>query len=68
MYYMAKTQKTVKALTKRFKLTGTGKIKKIAGGVNHFNATKSGKTVRNKRHDGVIENKKNQKLIKKFSA
>lgn len=65
---MAKTNKSVKAILKRFKITGSGKIKKLKAGKNHFNANESGKTMRNKRQDGVITNKKNQKLIKKFSA
>ncbi len=65
---MAKTNKSVKALLKRFKITGSGKITKVRSGQNHFNANESGKIMRNKRQDGTITNKKNQKLIKKFSA
>lgn len=46
--------KTKKTVSKRFKLTKKGKIKKITGGQNHFNARESGKTRRNKRRDTQI--------------
>ncbi len=43
--------KTHKATAKRFKVTGTGKIKQRRGGQDHFNAKDSGKVTRRKRLD-----------------
>jgi large subunit ribosomal protein L35 len=43
--------KTHKATAKRFKVTGTGKLKQRKGGQNHFNSKESGKTTRQKRRD-----------------
>lgn len=64
-------QKTVKAVTKRFKVTKngkkSGKVKKVKSGQNHYNTRESGKTKRNKRQDQTITNKKQEKLIKKLS-
>jgi ribosomal protein L35 len=44
-------QKTHKALSKRVKITGGGKILKRAAGQDHFNARERGNTTRNKRRD-----------------
>ncbi|MDA1038264.1 MAG: 50S ribosomal protein L35 [bacterium] len=44
-------QKTHKALSKRVKITGTGKVLKRTAGQDHFNSQESGKTTRNKRRD-----------------
>ena len=41
--------KTRKSLTKRFKITKTGKVLRRATGQNHFRAKKSGKQIRQKR-------------------
>lgn len=41
--------KTHKAITKRVKLTKSGKLMKIKNGRDHFNARESGKVTRNKR-------------------
>ena len=41
--------KTRKSITKRFKITGTGKILRRASGQNHYLAKKSGGAKRNKR-------------------
>ena len=38
--------KTKKSLTKRFKITKTGKILRRASGLNHYRAKKSGGAVR----------------------
>lgn len=38
-----------KALTKRFKITKTGKVLRRATGQDHFRAKKSGKQIRQKR-------------------
>lgn len=43
--------KTHKATAKRFKVTGTGKLKQRKGGQNHFNSKETGKTTRQKRLD-----------------
>lgn len=44
-------QKTHKALKKRVKLTGTGKVMKRKAGQDHFNSREPGKVTRNKRRD-----------------
>ncbi len=57
--------KTKKAITKRFKITRTGKILRRPTGQNHFNAKCSGKKRRLKR--GWVEvSKADAKRIKKF--
>lgn len=43
--------KTHKAISKRFKITKSGKVLKRAAGQDHFNARESGKVTRNKRRD-----------------
>lgn len=43
--------KTHKALSKRIKLTRTGKMIKRKAGQDHFNSRESGNTTRNKRTD-----------------
>ena len=45
--------KTKKALLKRIKITGSGKIMKRPPGQNHFNAKDSGNKTRQKRGDKV---------------
>jgi len=44
-------QKTHKALSKRVKVTGTGKVLKRTAGQDHYNSTERGNTTRNKRSD-----------------
>lgn len=59
--------KTRKSITKRFKITKTGKVLKRAIGQNHFNAKKTGKQRRQSRKWIKIsdtEAKKIKKLIK----
>lgn len=46
--------KTHKATAKRFKVTGTGKIKQRKGGQDHFNSKETGKTTRQKRKDKEV--------------
>ncbi len=43
--------KTHKAISKRFKITKTGKVLKRHGGQGHFNSRDSGKITRKKRRD-----------------
>jgi len=44
-------QKTPKAISKRFKITKTGKVIIRKGGQDHFNARESGNVTRAKRSD-----------------
>lgn len=44
-------QKTHKALSKRVKVTGRGKVLKRTAGQDHFNSRERGNTTRNKRSD-----------------
>ena len=44
-------QKTHKALSKRVKITATGKVLKRTAGQDHFNSREPGKVTRNKRSD-----------------
>jgi len=46
---MPHSSKTKKALLKRVKITGSGKIMKRSPGQNHFNAKDSGNQTRQKR-------------------
>jgi large subunit ribosomal protein L35 len=43
--------KTYKAASKRYKVTGRGKLLARPGGQDHFNSRESGKVSRNKRRD-----------------
>ncbi len=47
--------KTRKAIAKRVKITGKGKVLRRRSGQNHFNAKESGKLIRKKRRDKVVE-------------
>jgi ribosomal protein L35 len=44
-------QKTSKTVSKRIRITKTGKMLKRKGGQGHFNSRDSGNTTRNKRRD-----------------
>lgn len=57
--------KTRKSLTKRFKITKSGKILRRSAGQNHFRAKKSGKTIRQKRKWAVLSDSE-KKAIKKY--
>ncbi len=46
--------KTRKAVVKRIRITGTGKVRIRCGGQDHFNARESGKVTINKRKDKKI--------------
>ncbi|HOC96393.1 MAG TPA: 50S ribosomal protein L35 [bacterium] len=54
--------KTVKKISKRFKLTKNGKVIQRKCGQDHFNSRESGKITRNKRKD--IEIAKNTNIAK----
>lgn len=51
---MKNKTKTVKSLTKRFRITKKGKILKLAHGKNHSNAKERGNRTRNKRRDASL--------------
>lgn len=57
--------KTHKATAKRFKVTGSGKLKRRKAGQDHFNARESGNTKRKKRRD-IDHDKTVEKTIKKL--
>lgn len=43
--------KTHKTVSRRIKVTGSGKLLKVKNGRGHFNSRESGKVTRNKRRD-----------------
>lgn len=47
-------QKTKKAVVKKFKVTGSGKLKRRATGQNHYNSRDTGRATRSKRLDAGI--------------
>lgn len=49
--------KTYKALSKRVKITGKGKVLTRTCGQDHFNGRERGNTTRNKRQDSEISDK-----------
>ena len=46
--------KTSKTISKRYRVTKTGKIIKRTSGQGHFNARENGKTGRNKKSDVIV--------------
>lgn len=57
-------QRTVKVISKRVRLTKTGKIKHKHAGQDHFNARESGNTTRKKRRLGTMS-KANERNIRR---
>jgi large subunit ribosomal protein L35 len=57
--------KTKKTVSKRFRITATGKVMRRHGGQNHFNARDGGKITRKKRRDEEMSDsfKKNIKIL-----
>lgn len=47
-------QKTHKAISKRFRVTKTGKVIKRTAGQGHYNSRETGKVGRNKRNDATL--------------
>ncbi|OGL73958.1 hypothetical protein A3E39_01990 [Candidatus Uhrbacteria bacterium RIFCSPHIGHO2_12_FULL_60_25] len=47
-------QKTRKTVSKRFRITATGKVLRRHGGQDHFNARNRGKITRKKRRDETM--------------
>jgi len=60
-------QKTHKASKKRFKVTGTGKLKRVQAGKKHLNSPKSGKRKRQLRKPVIETGRVAQKYIKAIS-
>ncbi len=59
--------KTRKSITKRFKITKTGKVLRRATGLDHYRAKKSGEKIRESRKwikVSEVEAKKIKKLLK----
>jgi len=56
--------KTHKTISKRIKVTKTGKLLKRKGGQDHFNARESGKVTRAKRRDISVS----QRYAKTFKS
>lgn len=62
-------QKTNKTISKRFRITSTGKLLRRKGGQNHFNSRESGVITRNKRRDETMssaDTKNIKTLIQNF--
>lgn len=49
--------KTRKTVSKRYRVTKTGKIIKRTAGQSHFNARESGKVGRNKKSDVIVSSR-----------
>jgi len=61
--------KTRKSITKRFKITKTGKVLRRATGLDHYRAKKSGEKIRESRKwikVSEVEAKKIKKLLKYY--
>jgi large subunit ribosomal protein L35 len=56
-------QKTNKSIAKRFKVTGTGKIKRSKCGLRHLNSHMSGTQKRQLRNPGIVSGKLAAKYI-----
>jgi large subunit ribosomal protein L35 len=57
-------RKTHKGASKRFWITGSGKIRRRSSGQDHYNAREGGKTTRNKRKDAdVLENARLREML-----
>jgi len=58
--------KTRKSITKRFKITKTGKVLRRATGLDHYRAKKSGKSVRQSRKWLVVSKSESRKIKRLF--
>lgn len=58
--------KTHKATAKRYRFTGTNKIRRRRAGQDHFNAKESGAVTKRKRRD-ISAHKSNLGIIKKLT-
>ena len=59
-------QKTKKGIAKRFKITGTGKIKHYGAGGSHLLSKKSSSRKRRLKKGTLLEGKKNRKTVKRL--
>ena len=55
--------KTRKCISKRVKVTGSGKVSRRRSRQNHFNARQNGDHIRNKRTDTIIQGKTAKNII-----
>ncbi len=62
---MKAKQKTIKAISKKFKVTRRGKVIKRKNGQNHLNAKESGNITRMKKNDVVVAHS-SAKVIKQL--
>ncbi len=58
-------QKTNKAVAKKFKVTGSGKLTRRATGQNHYNSRDTGTATRAKRRDSGIAVRAEEMNLKK---
>lgn len=58
--------KTHKAVAKRFRVTGKGKVTKRKNGQDHFKARETGDLTRSRRRDVSLESAQEKKNIKNF--
>lgn len=61
--------KTKKTVSKRVRITGSGKVKIRTGGQDHFNSRESGKVTKNKRRDKILSssNTRNIRLLTPYN-
>lgn len=58
-------QKTKKSVSKKIKVTGSGKLMRRSTGHNHYNSRDTGNDTRNKRRDHGIAVRQDENNIKK---
>jgi len=61
-------QKTRKCISKRVKITGSGKVSRRKSRQNHFNARQDGDHIRAKRTDQVVKGKDAKAIISDIRA
>ncbi|MCM8762666.1 MAG: 50S ribosomal protein L35 [Candidatus Omnitrophica bacterium] len=58
--------KTKKAVAKRFKITGTGKVMHYGAGGSHLLSKKSSKRKRRIKHSSLLKNRGDRKTVKRL--
>ena len=61
-------QKTRKCISKRVKVTGSGKISRRKSRQNHFNARQDGDHKRAKRTDSIVQGKESKAIMNDIRA
>jgi large subunit ribosomal protein L35 len=61
-------QKTRKCISKRVKITGSGKVSRRKARQNHFNARQDGDHKRAKRTDSIVKGKDSKKIMDDIRA